>query len=380
MPKHPRGGTPKGSIEEGLRELVLDAGPNFRKLSRGDSEGLRRIMAAANTPSDWKADDKASVILTVIREIGQQIPNPRWKDAALAAFRLPVDQYVGPEYDSLTGRWRALAQREGAIGAADIRNRVQAYRGYWMKAAVWFADKLEDRFNELNTTVDGWQRYRIGVPSSPSRSAPLSFDRTDVLYRFEGRRGLQSISYRWLRAHAPTDHYVASGWYYNQPDAPVEFLPLANCTLTGDSGELLQGGRYAILKFSHTLEAGEQYFFAYTTIFRSNQPCWPTILYEASRGIRSLTIRGQFDAHALPTRIWYFNVGDQHEGWETPNDDAPELLKIASNGYIDHHFENCGPGRKYGLHWTWPEEELCATMITVSSHVITLMERDSENG
>lgn len=63
----PRGGrVPAGSIEEGLKELVLDAGPDIRKLSRGESGGFRTVMALAEAPGDWPVDAKAAAVLAVI--------------------------------------------------------------------------------------------------------------------------------------------------------------------------------------------------------------------------------------------------------------------------------------------------------------------------
>lgn len=355
MPRRPGGGeSPYGSIEAGLRELAVEKGPDIRQLSRGDSESLRNIMLSAETPTEWPEDAKASVVLTVIQELVRETANLRWRPAALAAFRMPADQYIGSKYDSLAARWRALARREGATLDHEVKKRIEGYRDYWVRAASHLADRVEHRFHELNTTLDGWQAYRTGLPPVPPHSLPISFDRTDVLFRFRGRIGIQSISYRWLIANASVDHYEPVGWYYNQPDAPVDIIPLANCRISGPLRDLPQGGRTATLKFSHTLREGENYFFAYMTEFNSEQPCRPAILYEIrGREMRSLTIRAQFDPEAIPNKCWRFNVEAQNEGWEVPSDDAPELLQIASNGYVEWIFNNCRQGRKYGIQWQW---------------------------
>jgi hypothetical protein len=311
-------------------------------------------MDAAQAPSPWPSDAKAAAVLTVIQAAVDEITNPRWKNAALAAFRLPPEQYLGAEYDSLAGRWRALARRDGASDD-DIKDRSEAHRGFWIAAASRLADNVERRFNELNAR-EGWQLYRIGFPPSPPHALPISFDRTDVLYSFQGHLGLRSINYRWLAAHAPVDHYEPVGWYYNEPDAPVEIVPLANCVLHGPLRDLPQGGRTATLRFSHTLKKDERYFFAYAVEFHATQPCRPAILYEV-RGLemRTLVVRAQFDPDVLPTRCWYFDVESQSEGWATPREGAPELLKIAPNGYVAHTFKDCQRGRKFGLRWEWPD-------------------------
>jgi hypothetical protein len=354
VPRRPGGGaSPPESVEAGLRELVLDAGPDIRKLSRAPREGLRTIMQAAQVPADWPTDAKAAAVLVVIQELVHQIPNPRWRVAALAAFRLPADQYLGPEHDSLTSRWRALARRDG-VPEPEVNDRADAYRGYWIAAAARLAEDVGYRLIELNGSMPGWRTYRTGTPNLPPRSLPISFDRTDALYVFEGHKGVQSISYRWLTAHDPIDHYDAVGWYFNEPDAPVEIKPLANCTLDGQLRDLPQGGRIGTLRFSHILEAGERYFFAYITRFNSEQPCRPAILYEVrGREMRSLVVRAQFDQGAVPVRAWYFDVEAQTEGWAAPDDGSPQLIQISSNGYVDHEFTHCERARKYGLRWEW---------------------------
>ena len=355
MPRRRGGGeSPPGSIEAGLRELAKDAGPDIRQLSRGKTENLRGIMQAARTPPNWPEDAKASAVLTVIQELIREIANPRWKAAALAAFRLPADQYLGAQHDSLAGRWRALASRDGASSGAGVKERAEAYRGYWVTAASHLSHDVERRFAELNDTTDGWQAYRIGAPPSPPQALPVSFERTDVLYRFRGRLGVQAITYRWVVANAPIDQYEPVGWYYNEPDAPVEIIPLANCALDGPLRDLPQGGRTATLKFSRTLAHGERYFFAYITQFNSQQPCRPVILYEVKgQRMRTLTIRAQFDVDAMPRRCWHFDVEGQNEGWEVPSDDAPKVLTINPNGYAEWTFEECQRGRKFGLRWQW---------------------------
>ncbi|MEU8239474.1 hypothetical protein AB0C07_14630 [Actinoplanes missouriensis] len=298
---------------------------------------------------------KAAALLDVLHELVNAIDNPRWRSAAQAAFRLPQDRYVGREFDSVAGRWRHVAQAEDPPynGSDDALDR---YRGYWLTAAHHLAKRLDERVRELNR-AGGWEKYRKTEPHIPAATFPISFDRTDVLYRFKGRQGIQSISYRWLTAHDEVDHYEAVGWYYNEPDAPVQIEPLANCVLDGPLTDLPQGGRSGRLRFSRRLRAGDKYFFAYSIHFGSERPCRPTILYEV-RGLsmRALTVRAQFDPAELPAMCWYFDLGVQVEAARPPDSSAPEVLEIAPNGFVDHEFLSCEQGRKYGLRWTWDEE------------------------
>lgn len=312
-------------------------------------------MERARPPHEWSQDARAAAVLDVVYECIQAISNPRWRSATQAAFRIPAENYMDERGDSLTQRWRRLAELHDSSGSPQaLTKAVEAYRGYWIACAPRLAEELDQRFWRLSQDRSGWERYRRKEPQSPPRSLPISFERTDVLYHFDGVRGVQATSYRWLTAHNPVDHYEAVGWYYNEPDAPIEILPLANCELDGELRDLPAGGRSARLKFSHQLEPGEQYFFAYTTVFHSTQPCRPSILYEV-RGLRmdELVIRAQFDVAALPAKCWYFDVEAQTEGWRIPANEDPEVLAVASNGYVEHEFRHCRRGRKYGLRWQW---------------------------
>lgn len=367
VPSPAGGGALDGSIEDGLKNLVQFAGPNVRELSMSAKDGYRAILDAGRVPDDWTVDAKASAVLTVIQELIDEIRNPNWRLAARAAFRVPATDYVGPENDSREGRWktlayreRALAEQEGFSGPEDIKKRVENYRDYWRHAVPRLATDVGRRLDELNRTPGAWDRYGADPPLSPATPLPLappiSFDRTEVLYEFKGTVGIQATSHRWLRAHEPVDHYDAVGWYYHEPTAPVEIIPLANCTSDGTFRELPRGGVLGRLTFSHTLEPDEQYYFAYITRFNSSQPCLPTILYEVrGREIRDLTVRVVFDIHARPQRICYFDLGAQDDGWEWPEDSAPQWLPVAVNGFAEHTFAVCRRGRQYGLKWQWPD-------------------------
>jgi hypothetical protein len=343
------------SLEAALRALVVDSGPSVRKLVQNESEGSRVIMAAAAAPPIWSDEEKATTVLAIIVDTIDELTNRRWKRTAQAAFRIPTQRYRATEFDSLTARWRDLAREDAEQDGVDIDDAADKYRGYWRNsAAPNLARALAARIAELNAT-DGWRLYRRDESSYTAPTMlPLSFERSDVLYQFEGRRGIQSTNHRWLLAHGSVESYEAVGWYYNDPDADVEVVPLANCQLDGDYAMLPQGGRTGRLRFSRKLEAGERYYFAYLTRFNSDKECRPTILNEV-RGLRTdlLIVRAQFDPMAVPQRCWHFDVSVQSEGWRVPPDGAPELLEVAPNGYVDHEFRNCQHGRKYGLRWIW---------------------------
>lgn len=355
VPRRPGGGEPSAnSVESGLRRLVVDTGPSVARLVRDEHDGVRAIMLAANGPPDWTAEETAHAVLLILHELIEGITNPRWKASALAAFRMPASEFEGIDSDSVAGRWRVAARRAGTA-VSEVEEAVERYRGYWMSAAAKLALVFEQRVGELNRN-GLWSSYRATGPQRPPYVLPLSFDRTEVLYQFEGFRGIRSTSHRWITAHGDVDRYEAVGWYYSDPEAAVDIAPLANCVLDGPLADLPQGGCCGTLRFSRLLSAGEKYYFAYVVTFNSDKVCRPTILYEV-RGLsmRSLTVRAQFDPPALPVLCWYFDIGVQAEGFRTPGPGDPSVLDVSINGYVEHEFLNCQPGRQYGLRWIWPD-------------------------
>jgi len=356
MPRRPGGGeAPPDTLEAGLRRLALEAGPTVLRLLNERSPGVRAIMNVASPPDHWPEVDIANALLEILSELVEGIANPRWRASCKAALRIPTDDYPGAECDSVAGRWRVLARREDvASGAVD--EAVERYRGYWTVAAVRLAEMLSKRLFELNRN-GGWDSYLAHEIEIPATTLPVSFDRTDVLFSFDKQRGTGFTTYIWLTAYGPVDRYETMGWYYNDPDAVVDIVPLANCALDGPLRDLPQGGRSASLVFARELRAGEKYFFAFSTVFASDRPCRPTILHKV-RGMSmdQLTVRAQFDVDAIPPKIWCVDVAEQLQGSTVPNDGDPQVLEVSPNGYVEYEFFNCKRGREYGLRWIWTRQ------------------------
>ncbi|GIF64568.1 hypothetical protein Ais01nite_26030 [Asanoa ishikariensis] len=357
------------SLESAIRALVVDSGPSVHKLVNNESEGARTIMAAARTPESWSAEEKATAVIATIVAVIDELTNRRWKRTAQAAFRIPAQRFQGAEFDSLAARWRDLGREDASQEGIEVDDAADRYRGYWRNStAPHIARALMTRIDQLNTG-DGWQQLRK-EEYIPSAALPLSFERTEVLYHFEGTRGVRSTCQRWLIAHGPVEYYDAVGWYYNDPDAGVDIVPIANCRREGSYELLPQGGRKGRLRFARRIESGERYYFSYETRFNSDRSCRPTILQEI-RGQQTelLTVRAQFDPRTLPVRCWYFDVSVQSEGSIDPPEGAPQLLTVAPNGYVDHEFRNCQHGRKYGLRWTWPTEAVTRPRTSIGMEV-----------
>jgi hypothetical protein len=358
VPRRPAGGTPSARLlDDGLRDLVKEPGPSAQRLLRGESPGIHALMAGAGVPEAWPPEDRAEAVLRLIYDLITDITNDRWQRTAMAAFRNPPEEYAGPDFESLHSRLQRLARVDG-VQESDLEIYVERFRGYWSGAASQLAGLLEQRFEEMSQAPEEWVVYRREEHQPPPLLLPISFDRTDVLYQFDGLRGVKVYTYRWLTAHAAIDRYETVAWYYSDPDAPVEVEPLANCVIDGPSRELPQGGRTEALKFSHMLSAGEQYFFAYAVHFNSDRPCRPSILYESrGRTIKHLVVRAQFDPRALPAKCWHVDMSAHVSSSSEPPDDAPEVMRIPEGGYLAHEWEYCQPGRKYGLLWRWNAAE-----------------------
>jgi hypothetical protein len=360
MPRRPGGGRhAPDTIEAGLRDIALGAGPDVRALARQDTDGMKRLMSAAAPPAGWDPDAAAAAVLEVIGERVDAVTNPRWRAAGQAALRRPLEHYTGQGGDSLAQRFKRRAELDRGRPfdtPEDATRANDSYRAYWMACAVQLAEELQAEFARMAMDPLAWDRLNQQAPPAPPMDLPISFRNTDVLYQFRGRVGLRSTSYRWLVAHDYVDHYNAVGWYYNEPDAPVEIVPLANCEITTASRELPLGGRTARLEFGRTLTAGEEYFFAYATVFNSTHVCRPAILYEVrGRYMNRLMVRAQFDRDELPELCWYLDVElhPDNDSWQPPRPDAPEVLQVADNGYLEHEFLDCKRGRRYGVCWTW---------------------------
>lgn len=355
MPRRPGGGEARpDTLEAGLRRLAVEAGPTVLRLLHERSPGVRAIMNSASPPDYWTEEDIAGALLEILGELVEEITNPRWRASCKAALRIPVDDYPGAECDSVAGRWRMLSRREGVAGSA-IDEAVERYRGYWTAAAARLAEMLSKRLSDLNRN-GGWDSYLRRELENPASHVPISFDRTDVLFQFDKQRGTGFTTYLWLTAHEPIGHYETMGRYYNDPDAEVDIVPLANCSLAGPLVDLPQGGRAASLVFAKELSAGEKYFFAYSTTFVSDRPCRPTILFKVrGRGMERLTIRAQFDVEALPFKLWYVDIDEQLQGLAVPDDGDPQLLEVGQNGYVAMDFHNCKRDRVYGLRWIWAQ-------------------------
>lgn len=335
----------------------MGEGPDVRRLGRRETAGLKRLMDAAAPPSGLAPEVAAAALLEVIGEQVDLLRNANWRAAASAALRRPPEHYLGVKGASLSQRLITRAEFDRGKDFGEPRAAAaakEAYRGYWTACAVLLGRELERVFARMAAEPASWDRWIQHVPPNPVLELPISFDRTDVIYTFSGRVGVRSTSYRWLVAHEEVDHYDAVGWYYNEPDASVEIVPVANCVVTTGVRDLPLGGRAARLEFSHLLSRGEEYFFAYSTVFNSQQPCRPAILYEVKgRHMSSLVVRAQFDPAERPAICWYYDMEQQSDGWQEP---APsEILAVSVNGYVEHEFVDCRRGRRYGLRWRWDD-------------------------
>lgn len=332
----------RAAVEAVLTELTRGAGASPEKLMSADAAVLREF---AQLPQDWSVELQARALLQVITEVVSHVPDPKQRAATQVALGLD------PAHPGKSANQRLLSLTPDSESTSGNARKI---RDYWYRARAPLAVKLIDKLSEVNGT-EGWSAYKTAYPVVIQEiSHPLFFERYDILYRFSGRTGIGSISYRWavaLQEHVRT--YRVVGWYYNDPYAPISFRSLANCRV-GRSGELPLGGRFADLEFMHNLSVGERYFFASETEYNTTEACKPIVSHQvSSQGIKILAIRVQFDPEDMPKKVWAFDIALEAE-LASPQDAGAQLIRVSPGGYVDHEFTNCHFGRRYGFRWEWP--------------------------
>ena len=351
-----RGDQPLDSLQAALAYLAEGEGPNISKLLHSSSNGCTELLRLVAAPVDWRREEVAEAVLDLIATAVTDIDQRSWRLAVEAALRLPDTRYQGAAFDSRAKRWQEAALELPDLAGKAPAKREEALRGYWRSSLPHLATAVRRRIDQQNRA--GWVRNGVPYPPAPPLDLPISFALTEILYEFDGFRGVQSTSRRLLRAHGAVDHYEAVGWYYAEPDAKVEIVPIYGCVSGGQHQDLPVGGRSLVLRFDKTLEPGDEHYFEYKTVFNSQLRCRPTILYEVrGQSMDKLIVRARFDSRVLPVKIWPFDVAVQTAGQRVPEDGAPELLAVSSNGYVEREFGPCFRGRKYGLRWIWPIEE-----------------------
>jgi hypothetical protein len=213
---------------------------------------------------------------------------------------------------------------------------------------------LMARLSQLNAT-GGWEQYAEGYTplKEDPPGGPFKFTRYHMLFRLADRVGIECITYRVMQALSDgVDSYRAVAWYYSDPEADVQILPVANCEV-GDLEPLEKGGAAAILRLPHALRRNETCFFASKVIYHSERESTRIVSHEVrSHSVDKLTIGIQFDPEAPPSSVWHYS-GGREAGMKRPQGDSSDFLRMSELGFISHDFLKCLNGRRYGIQWDW---------------------------
>jgi hypothetical protein len=325
--------------QEVLRALANGEGATPEQIASPIGQALRDL---AHFPPEWPWDVQARAIRNVISEAVESLGDARNRETARAQLGL-TPQYSSPN----------PARRIGVfLGSGSLEP--ERTQGYSQQIYLALDQMLRQRLSQLNAT-GGWERYASGYSPPPEEavSYPFKFERYHMLFTLRERVGIECTTYRILRALVDdVDSYTAIAWYYSDPDAEVEVLPVANCRVTSRS-PLDKGGAAVTLQLPHKLREGETCFFASKVIYHSSRETTRIVSHDVrSQSVDMLTIGIQFDMDALPSSVWHY-AGGREVGTRRPSQVSTEFLPMSELGFVSHQFRACENGRRYGIQWDW---------------------------
>jgi len=325
--------------QEALRALASGEGATPEQIASPLGRPLRDL---AYVPPQWPWNIQATAIRNVISEVVESLADAHHRETARAQLGLT------PQYSS-----RDPAKRMETLlasGALEPGHTAE----YSREINPALAQMLEDRLSQLNSTGD-WSKYAAGykAPTEEVISHPFKFERYLMLFSLRNRVGIECTTYRVLRALKDgVNSYKAIAWYYSDPDAPVEVIPVANCRVASmEPGE--SGGTAAVLELPHTLRRDETCFFASKVVYRSSRETTRIVSHDVrAQSVDRLTIGIQFDIADLPFSVWHY-AGSRDVGMRRPPPGSNDLLAISEFGFVSHTFHACEHGRRYGIQWDW---------------------------
>lgn len=331
--------------QDALSALAKGHGATPEQIS---STAGRVLLDLARVPPQWPRHVQARAIRNVLAEVVEGLSDAKQRETARAQLGL-TQQYSSHDPEKRIQRLMA----SGILASTRIGAQRRPDRE-WRSIRPALAQMLVSRLSQLNASGD-WEQYAEGYAPLNEDPAvgPFKFTRYHMLFRLEGRVGIECITYRILQALSNgVDSYRAVAWYYSDPEANSEIVPVANCEV-GALEPLGKGGAAALLKLPHALRQNETCFFASKVIYSSERETTRIVSHEVrSQGVDKLTIGIQFDPAALPSLIWHY-AGSKGVGMKRPEGGSSDFLPISELGYVSHEFLNCISGRRYGIQWDW---------------------------
>lgn len=370
-------GRPRGEqapCEAGLRELAAKRGPSIGKLEYAavhpaDAEAeLRELMVRTESMVGANPRQRAAALWEIIKEeikkVDRDGQHPRYRAALLAAFRIPMEDYRGTEYDTIAKRLEHAKE----AGGFEPNVGQEAPNNSWRQGARRLGWVVEERLTQLSRDPEGWLAYQTKAspkpddPAPPPQDAqPVFVDRLTATYSMKGRTVSYAITERLVTAKADhVDHYIVRAYSPLAGEHKVEVQALLNCQAGPGQKFASRGGEtHEVPMYAPApIHSGQQWFFASRVIHQEGANEEPVVeIQVTSHGIapNGLTMRVQFEKGCYPLAAWWFaNVPDDRQLVKPP-DGHRRRLECSEFGFLEHRFtELCRPLSKYGLGWEWP--------------------------
>lgn len=342
------------SVEQGLRDLARDEGPQLSKLVNPYTSGLRALISLAvahrrpAAPIDVTARALRQFIWEQIAGFSEE-EHPKCKAALQAAFCIAPMVADGREFPSIAARLKVMT----ATGAFGQNAGPEAGLRNWRRAVKRLARLVEQNIGELRYTA-AWAS--AGLPSGYQAVRVRSLV---VTYYLTSQIVTDIITERTVEAvEDDVDRYIVRDYVQGSPDARIQVRALLNCA-TGTQTAVDLGPGFVGAKVEVLLPAayrkGEGCTFA-TKVTRSGvaEPTTWQEIQVTSHGIDNLTMRAQFDLGVPPpSRCWYFAAVPDLGRLEPPGLGEQRDLDISRFGYVERHFGAGQATAKYGLVWHW---------------------------
>jgi hypothetical protein len=285
--------------------------------------------------------------------------------ALRAAFRMPMEDYRGSEYDTITAR---LARANDA-GFFLPNVGHEAPNNAWRQGVRRLGRLVEKRLVELERKPTGWLAYqaapspRPDAPLPPPPDAqPVFVDRLVATYVMSGRAVRHASTERLLTAREDgVDHYIVRAYSPSAGAHKVKVEAVLNCRAGDPEVFLHRGGggetREIPMYAPDPLDSGQQWFFASRVNHPEGGDEDPIVeIQVTSHGIAAngLSMRVQFEKGYYPTAAWWFANVPENRQLVKPPDGHRRRLECTRFGFLQHTFtEVCRPLCKYGLAWEW---------------------------
>jgi hypothetical protein len=369
-------GRPSGEsapCEAGLRALAAKRGPSLGKLKYAASRSpdvdpeLRKLMARTDSMSSSSPHARAEALWDIIQEeintVNGDGQHPKCVAALRAAFRIPMEDYRGSEYDTISTR----LERAREAGAFMPNVGKDAPNNSWRQGVRQLGNLVEERLLQLAQAPEGWLAYQTAALPKPDAplppppdAQPVFLDRLIATYVMSGRAVRHATTERRVTAREDgVDHYIVRAYSPLPGEHKVQVEAILNCR-AGPPEVFVHRGRETLeipMYAPEPLRNGQQWVFVSRVDHPEGGDEEPIVeIQVTSHGIAAngLSMRVQFEEGSYPTSAWWFANALEHRQLVKPPDGHRRRINCTRFGFLEHTFtEVCRPLCKYGLGWQW---------------------------